>query len=563
MIGICLSFPSGRYHATPWGRHVNEAVPEWPPSPWRLLRSLVAVWKRKFPELNGDLVESTLRKLAAPPQFVLPPASTGHTRHYMPWHKDWKPESPDKAKTKVFDVFVALPKDAVIQVLWSEPELDDAEWDALETLLRGLGFVGRAEAWCHAELLTGEPAQINCQPLSGQYVPEDREIVRVLCPDPDTAFTGDHVVNIEKISRGRGKNKVTEEYRNSPYDPPWNLCIETLKMHKERWSDPPGSQWLHYTRPKDCFEIKFAGNPRRVRPETRRFQVARYALDSTVLPSVTETLPIAEQARRALMGRYGRLNPEADGGKGRSATFSGKDVKGRKRLDPHLHALYLPTDEDGDGRLDHLTVYAEEGYGPGELKALDRLDHLRNTEHEAVGQPLRLVLLGVSHGNDYHPGPLGESRVWVSVTPFLAPRHPKRKGEEARYWYSRSQGELDGARNGGRYIKQHVLADPAGWLAWSLREELRRWADFRPGFPDLNVESIRIVPLVNDNGVFLIAERWRPIQFKRYRQKRGDDGGRRLSGGFRIEFPRPVRGPLALGHSSHFGLGLFVPVHDA
>ncbi len=35
---IKLTFPAGRYHATPWGRHVNEGVAEWPPSPWRLLR---------------------------------------------------------------------------------------------------------------------------------------------------------------------------------------------------------------------------------------------------------------------------------------------------------------------------------------------------------------------------------------------------------------------------------------------------------------------------------------------------------------------------------------------
>ena len=48
---IKLKFPAGRYHATPWGRHVNEGVPEWPPSPWRLLRALVAVWKRTCPDL--------------------------------------------------------------------------------------------------------------------------------------------------------------------------------------------------------------------------------------------------------------------------------------------------------------------------------------------------------------------------------------------------------------------------------------------------------------------------------------------------------------------------------
>ena len=50
----------------------------------------------------------------------------------------------------------------------------------------------------------------------------------------------------------------------------------------------------------------------------------------------------------------------------------------------------------------------------------------------------------------------------------------------------------------------------------------------------------------------------RPLQFRLYRRKAGDDGGARLRGLFRLHFPTPVAGPIALGHSCHFGLGLFV-----
>lgn len=35
------------------------------------------------------------------------------------------------------------------------------------------------------------------------------------------------------------------------------------------------------------------------------------------------------------------------------------------------------------------------------------------------------------------------------------------------------------------------------------------------------------------------------------------DGGRRLAGAFRLRFCYPMHGPIALGRSSHFGLGLF------
>ena len=39
MLLIEIHSPAGRFHATPWGRHVNEGAVEWPPSPWRFLRA--------------------------------------------------------------------------------------------------------------------------------------------------------------------------------------------------------------------------------------------------------------------------------------------------------------------------------------------------------------------------------------------------------------------------------------------------------------------------------------------------------------------------------------------
>src|SRR5438093_9632692 len=82
-----LRFPTGRFHATPWGRHVNEGAVEWPPSPWRLLRALIATWHLK--NKSNSVTEPTLRALVAKlagaiPTYQLPRATAGHTRHYMP-----------------------------------------------------------------------------------------------------------------------------------------------------------------------------------------------------------------------------------------------------------------------------------------------------------------------------------------------------------------------------------------------------------------------------------------------------------------------------------------------
>ncbi|MFX9058357.1 hypothetical protein ABTN75_21495, partial [Acinetobacter baumannii] len=47
MIAFAFTFPGNRYHATPWGRHANEADVAWPPEPVRILRGLIATWWRK------------------------------------------------------------------------------------------------------------------------------------------------------------------------------------------------------------------------------------------------------------------------------------------------------------------------------------------------------------------------------------------------------------------------------------------------------------------------------------------------------------------------------------
>jgi len=260
--------------------------------------------------------------------------------------------------------------------------------------------------------------------------------------------------------------------------------------------------------------------------------VVRFALDSTVLPLVTDTLPIAEAARRALMSLHGRLT-ERHGVRGRSPVLSGKDSDGHP-LTGHGHAYYLPTDEDGDGRLDHLTVFARDGFGPAERRALDRLRQLNTGRWGEQRYPLRLRLLGMAALDEYHPGLLGESKVWVSATPYIATRHARTRG----------RGRID-------IRSPHARAE---FLIADLRRQLRDVLGEVVG----NADHVRIDPIF-DGGSFKIAERGRPIEFQRCRSKPGDDGGRRLAGSFRIELPKPVPGPVALGHASHFGMGLFLP----
>jgi len=214
----------------------------------------------------------------------------------------------------------------------------------------------------------------------------------------------------------------------------------------------------------------------------------------------------------------------------RSEVFSGKDVNGN-HLCGHQHAYYLPTDEDEDGRIDHLTVIATMGFGRSEVKAFDEIRRLKRDD----GEPLNFLLIALGCSDAISAKRLfGPSKTWISATPFIVTRHPKKNGRK------KDSPELLGKQNQRAFAGQVLI------------EEIARLRELRSDIPD----PLLVEPLNPEHCMG--AHRLGPIQFKRFRQKRNDDGGRRPAGAFRIKFPTAVRGPLCLGHSSHFGLGLFV-----
>jgi len=512
-ITLKLTFPAGRYHATPWGRHVNEGVHEWPPSPWRLLRALVAVWKRTCPNIPEVQVRRILEPLAQPPRFRLPPYRVAHTRHYMPWEKKGPAD-----RTLVFDTFVSVRRCDALFIGWPDAELSADDRAMLANLLANLSSVGRAESWVHAELTNVQPSW-NCVPA-----PEtDPNPVPLFCPDAATAFGNEYYPTLDPKKLAKGKVNPADFLFDCPR---WHLCLDTETIHSEKWPTVPGAKWVSYTRPWESSTMHAKPKPTNQSKRT----VARFALDGPVLPSVTDTLPLAEDFRRNLLRkcravmRSQGIEPAKEQLAARCPSLTGKDPDGTP-LRGHQHAFFLPIDEDNDGRIDHVTVVAERGFSAEEVRALDRLRQLPQDE----GDPLRLLLVGLGGEREVLSPLFAVSATWVSATPFLVSRYPKRRGQK------RDQPEH--------------YATPQDFLKHILRQELGRLRERRPDLPEvLSIEEEMIG-----------AHRLRPIQFARFRSKRGDDGGRRPAGGFRITFAAPLRGPLCLGHSCHFGLGLFLP----
>jgi len=412
----------------------------------------------------------------------------------------------------VFDAFVALIPQAEVVVAWPDIELAADEVQAMGIVLSRLGYLGRAESWCSARIIDdwrSAPGSLcgwidaetgECSEFTDT---ESGESVRVLVPETRP-----------QIEESLLWNAWAYDGKAARPDPRWNLLAETADLHREGWSDPPGARWLMYVRSRDSLAVEPAPRSDRARA---RPTVVRYAIDGSVLPSVAQTVYLAEIARRYVQGIHGKRNAGAS-----APVFNGKAADGRP-LDGHAHAFWLPSDEDGDGRLDHLTVFASCGFDPdAELLSLDRLRWM----HGPGGTGLGLLLLGVGRPADFEEGqPLVASRSWRSATPFVPTRHAKARGKK------RDTGGDD------------------GFLVASLREELERHGLPMP-------VAIRRVPRLSLRSGRSMS--W--LQFRRERLRGGGRRGTHPGAGFEIEFAEPVRGPLALGYACHFGLGLFMPV---
>ncbi len=410
MLTIELKFPSGSFHATPWGRNVNEGVPEWPPSPYRLVRALYDVWKRKRPDWQDERVEPLLAALASePPLFHLPLASAFHTRSFL--------SENDRDITRrqlVFDAFVALDKESSIIVGWPKVDLNNAQRNDLDELLALMNYLGRSESWVTARVFpSDESADWNCTPLNGSTPKKEFESLPVACPMPSQVYA----LKPYTIPASRkGKPKVVR----------WldALAWSASDVLDSKLSEPPAFQFVMYLRSAYCFDVKPSHGARKYEPKVN---AVLYSMESKVLPQVTSTIEVSERVRRRLMGIHKNLTGDPTK---ISPKFSGKDADG-KPLKGHKHAYIMPLDMNRDGFLDHLLITCKEPFDPKEkeLQALDRLKLV----HQHGGRPeIQLVALQWGKMGEI-VGTQAETR-FVSATPFLPPRHYRKGRGEFMEW---------------------------------------------------------------------------------------------------------------------------------
>lgn len=538
---ISMTFPGGRYHATPWGHHVNEGQIEWPPSPWRLLRAMLATgyatqgWT-ELPPVGRRLLESLANVL---PQYEVPSASSAHSRHYMPVGKLDK--NIEKA-TLVFDTWANV-GDGTLKVRWG-CDLDAEAAELFTVLVERLGYVGRSESWVEASVIADDVPLIEqrtVRPHAADYYPgpeyEQFHMIAATAPAAYAIWRNDRAKKaLEDLPLPEGKKKPSQALLKKrtaallPFPEDLIECLqkETVWWKKQHnWSQPPGSQRVLYWRRTDALIVS---QPARLIPSVARpvttmlLAISTASRNNSALPSVIRTLPQAELFHRAIIGRV------AKGRRVHCPELTGKNANGESLKGSHRHAHILPLDLDNDGHLDHILIYAPMELGDAAQTAIRTMKHTYTKG--GVGE-LQTSLVGRGNLESLRGlpellqpqiqkllGPPAGCRTWVSATPFVAPRYVKRNG------------------------KNTLIGQLAAELA---SREFPTASKIEVLLPDANL------PFVN-------VEKLR--HFKRVRQHGGAPPPSDSGVALRIELDKPITGPLTLGYGSHFGLGLFWAMTD-
>lgn len=540
---VKLTFPGRRYHATPWGHHVNEGLIEWPPSPWRVLRALLATGYAKFHwPAGGPPTEAVtlIEKLASVlPTYRLPSAVGTHSRHYMPMARFDKGR---EQTTLVLDTWAHIDEDW-LGIHW-DVELSEEESALLGQLVQELGYLGRSESWVEGTLVPEQTLDEFFVAPGEKRPGPGWEQVALLAPERPGLYEPWREVNLSRDraklptenAKGKALTKAQLAKQNEklesayPKDLIACLQVDTRWLQELGWSQPPGTRKVYYWRPTDALGSSPALTRRRPELNSQaEFILLALAPESNNrgnLPSVTRSLPQGELLHRAILSKYPDGNiPSVFSGRDGSGTPLRTEVAHR-----HMHILHL--DLDDDQHLDHVLLWAPMGFDSDAQAAVRKVRH---EVAKKAKRPHRVAVAAMGGRSDMlqiKPGVDAQlierlqnlmggktgSKEWVSITPFVPPRFLKRAGKNS--------------------------------LEGQIQAELAA-----RGLPEaVNIEILKPNQATSDDAE--LARKGR--HFVRRRSRAG--AAPPVDCGFmvRLTFAGPVQGPVVLGYGCHFGLGMMV-----
>jgi CRISPR-associated protein Csb2 len=398
MTTIQITFPWGRYYAHPWGINPTRLrEPEWPPSPWRLLRALASAWFRAHPGQapSADciaLVETLGREL---PDIWTGKVSFSHTVHWQPNYgaadKDARADASYK-NTRHENHFAAVASPVFFR--WQEINLPSEHFTLLKTLLAELSYAepGNETHWC--------------KPTGGRKISSTcRE---VFCPKPDDF----HFTDLWS----RRADNLAPDSPNAPAHLVDKLLSSDMKAD--------GAEWRSYQMPEGWPHKFIVRTPRTARPTNKPApsvgpKVAHYLCFSLqcrvpLLPKFI--VPLSEQFRDTANHHLCKVHGDGTP----SFALFGHD-RPDDAVGDHQHAFYLPMvrkDSPGEG-LQELHIWCPYGFTQAEVEILLRVQRLNWGSGK---YPVRPVLMALSKTPpEDAPFATGKtaSKLWRSVSPFV------------------------------------------------------------------------------------------------------------------------------------------------
>ena len=504
------TFPLGRFHANPWRTFpFEDPYGEWPPSPWRLLRAILAR-SHQYERENDIPCEAWRNALVEAfckstfswglPSFSWrgPGLSQYQPADFSFDPPGWKAQKVNAKKvyrpTLARDNFWVVGRSKAVSdtsIVWWILKGD--AWSKvhpglLDACLHRMTYFGRAEAITEiqrTEKLSND-TEVNCileQVPSSVSAP-------VLVPIQDATLS-----QVQAVT-----------------DDP-SVANSTV---------PPGARWMYAKRPAKP-PMKLPRSRPQINQPTRLVQ---FAVGTRVSPSPDSIVVMTQRFRGRVIRTFlaGSWQRASTAQREAARLLTGKEVDGSPLRDHrHLHTRFGVLFDQETGKTSRLLVWRDQPFTDKELCAI-----LNAAEQEL---PLSFAKAGAKDPwtvrlvplDSLVPPPAGfgdkAHSYWRTTTPYVPPRHV----------YGRK----------GR-IK------PGESLEEQIRLELTR-----QGY-DATRMSITV-----DKG----SAEWTRVH--RSRRDRNDQTNTHRRGyNVRLRFDMPVRGPISLGNSSHFGLGLFVATND-
>jgi CRISPR-associated protein Csb2 len=496
-------FPLGRFHATPWRVNpFDDPHGEWPPSPWRLVRAITARWYQWARETEGEPDLAQLEKL-------------------------------QRALCKSTYAF-HLPPNARKGTPLRQYHPTDFGWQPAQKKKAGRREYGRSLV----------QDKYHCVPpedpvwwfIEGDDWVDELQVVLARCLERMTYFGRAETSTRIRVAGAADEipeaNCTLADRRTAGAVPVLSPLKDARREDLERTTDnpeavkrsvPPGAQWLYAVRP-----ARPASRERRCVPEHRiDCHLMQFAIGWNVAPEPRAMVRLTSRFRGAVLRELLRLKSgHASTNWTRAsrevreavADMTGKDANG-DALEGHRHTEFLAWCED-DQPTRLLVWRGSRAFDADEQEAI-LLASARDVSWAAAGADCdewKVRLVPLDRAVPPPPGFGGQaSKVWESVTPYVPPRHHLRGCKERE---GESMAEQIRREVQGRELAQDVRVDLVGTPQWVSVHVPRREANRRAFIGDRRGQMVR------------------------------------------LRFTTPVVGPIRLGHSSSFGLGLFRPVEE-